>query len=214
MDYIIQQQELATKVIKENKLPSEIQYIGGVDVAYQKDGEVVIAAITILDANTLELKETVLHTENVSFPYIPGLFSFRELPPVLKAFKKLSIKPDLLICDSQGYAHPRRFGFACHLGVELDIPTIGCAKKRLIGNYDTSFELKRGNAIELIDKDEVVGKVLCTQDNTKPLFVSIGHKVNLNIACEWVLFSASKYRLPETTRTADHAVREAMKRKV
>lgn len=207
--YIAIQEQLSRKVIREDAL-GKVCTIAGVDVAYEKDGESVIAAITVLAIDTLEILEASTHTEKVSFPYIPGLFSFRELPPVLKAYEKLSIKPDLIVCDGQGYAHPRRFGFACHLGVTLDVPTIGCAKKRLLGEYQEPAE-SRGSYSDLIDKGEVIGRVVRTQDGIKPVFVSIGHKVGLETACQWVLRLSPSYRLPETTRTADHAVNMAMK---
>jgi len=208
-EYIALQKGLSSQIIKKDGFGNVI-HIAGVDVAYEKNGNKVIAAITILDANTLQLLETAVHIEEVSFPYIPGLFSFRELPPVLKAYNKLKAKPDLIVCDGQGYAHPRRFGLACHLGVELDIPTLGCAKTRLIGEYEMPME-KRGSCSDLMDKDEVIGKVLRTQDGVKPVFVSIGHKVCVESAVEWVLKLCPTYRLPETTRTADHAVKMAMK---
>ncbi|MFA8299918.1 MAG: deoxyribonuclease V [Hyphomicrobiales bacterium] len=204
MDYVKLQEDLAEKVICDNQLDT-VEYLAGVDVAYQQEGDLVVAAITILDALSLELVEVSTHYEKVSFPYIPGLFSFRELPPVLKAYSKLKIKPDIIICDGQGYAHPRRFGLACHMGVELDVPTIGCAKTRFVGEYN-DFDLDRGNSSSLVYEGETVGKVLCTQDNTKPVFVSIGHKIDLVTACDWVLKATPKYRLPETTRTADHTV--------
>ncbi|MGD1839373.1 MAG: deoxyribonuclease V [Thermonemataceae bacterium] len=208
-DYIAIQQELSTKVVQEDQL-LEVHYVAGVDVAYEKAGAQVVAAITLLDAHTLQLLETAIHAEKASFPYIPGLFSFREIPPILKAWQKLTIQPDLVICDGQGYAHPRRFGLACHLGVELDIPAIGCAKSRLIGQYDP-VAVQRGSASNLIDNQEVIGKVLRTQQDIKPVFVSIGHKVSLATACDWVLKLSPQYRLPETTRTADQAVKIAMK---
>lgn len=203
------QHELSQKVIKKDQF-GDVEYLAGVDVAYEKDGDMVIAAITILDANTLELLETVTHVEKVFFPYIPGLFSFRELPPVLKAYQKLQITPDLIICDGQGYAHPRRFGLACHLGIELNVPTIGCAKTRLIGEYSIP-ELKRGSFSNLIDNDEIVGRVLRTQDGIKPVFVSIGHLISIETASDWVIKASPEYRLPETTRSSDHAVKIAMK---
>jgi deoxyribonuclease V len=208
-EYINIQESLSQKVIKQDD-SEVVRYIAGVDVAYEKEGDKVIAGITVLDAATLNLLETSTHSEQVRFPYIPGLFSFRELPPVLKAFEKLKMKPDLIVCDGHGYAHPRRFGLACHLGVGLGIPTIGCAKKRLIGEY-VEPGISRGNYSELKDKDETIGRVLRTQDNIKPVFVSIGHKISLETASEWVLKLCLKYRLPETTRTADHAVNMAMK---
>ena len=208
-DYLVLQEQLATQVVQEDSFPP-IHYIAGVDVAYEKEGNRVVAALTILQADTLALVETAIHAQTVSFPYVPGLFSFRELPPVLKAYEQLSIKPDLVVCDAQGYAHPRRFGLACHLGVQLDMPTIGCAKTPLIGEYQLP-EQQRGSYTALVDQQEVIGRVLRTQAGVKPVFVSVGHRISLPAASDWVLRLCSRYRLPETTRTADHAVKMALK---
>lgn len=203
------QRELATKVIKEDQL-NTINLVAGVDVAYQKEDDKLVAAVVILDANTLRLVETVTVSDTAQFPYIPGLFSFRELPPLIKAFAKLNHKPDMVVCDGQGLAHPRRFGLACHLGLIFDLPTIGCGKTRLIGNAEEP-ELNRGAMAPLIDNGEVVGKVVRTQDNVQPIYVSIGHKISLATACQWILKLAPSYRLPETTRLADQTVNRALK---
>ncbi len=204
------QNRLKRLVISEDRLSAPLKTIAGVDVAYEKDGDRVVAAIVVLDAETLKIIESGVVSETVSFPYIPGLFSFRELPPVLAAFEKLSVKPDILVCDGQGFAHPRRFGLACHLGVILNRPTIGCAKKRLHGEYEMPG-VKRGDVSPLSDGDEIIGHVLRSQDNIKPVFVSVGHKVSLKTATDIILKLSPKYRLPETTRAADHAVNIAMK---
>ena len=132
------------------------------------------------------------------------------MPPLLNAYNKLTIKPDLIVCDGHGLAHPRRFGLACHLGVILDIPTIGCGKTKLLGEFNELAE-HRGATADLLDNDEVIGKVLRTQDNIKPVYVSIGHKVSLETAVEWVLKLTPKYRLPETTRQADQLVNKTLK---
>lgn len=203
------QKQMAARVIREDELGA-VGLVAGVDVAYQKGGEKVIAAITVLDATSLALLETAIHEEEVSFPYVPGLFSFREIPPVLGAWEKLQQKPDLLVCDGQGYAHPRRFGLACHLGLELDLPTIGCGKTRLLGTYEEP-EQEKGCHSALLDGEECIGAVLRTQESIKPVFVSVGHRVSLPTATDWVLRLCTEYRLPETTRTADQAVRLAMK---
>ena len=204
------QQELAAKVVKENQL-GEIHLIAGVDVAYDKHGDKLVAAAVILDANALEIIETVTAEDYARFPYIPGLFSFRELPPLTKAFGKLNHSPDLIVCDGQGYAHPRRFGLACHLGVLFDVPTIGCGKTRLLGEYQEP-DTTRGATAPLVDNGEVIGNVLRTQTGINPIYVSIGHRISLATACEWILKLSPKYRLPETTRQADQAVRVALKR--
>lgn len=206
------QATLAKQVITHNEFNS-INTVAGVDVAYHEQSNQVVGAISVLDANTLELLETQVSIEEISFAYVPGLFSFRELPPLLNAFEKLIIKPDLIVCDGHGIAHPRRFGLACHLGVTLNLPTIGCAKTKLIGDF-LPVEQARGQMSDLIINEDVVGKVLRTQHNVKPVFVSIGHKISLDTAAEWVLKLSPKYRLPETTRQADQLVNKTLKSKL
>ena len=207
------QLKLAKQVIKTNQLDT-INTIAGVDVAYDKHSDKLVAAVVVLDANTLEVIETASAKDIEQFPYIPGLFSFRELPPLIKAFEQLKHKVDLIVCDGQGYAHPRRFGLACHLGVLFDTPTIGCGKTKLLGEPQDPLAAKRGNAVDLVDNDEVIGRELRTQDNIKPVFISIGHKIDLDTACEWLLKLSPKYRLPETTRQADQLVKNYLRFKV
>jgi deoxyribonuclease V len=208
------QNSLSEKVIKEDQLTEPIKYIAGVDVAYHDASDKMIGAIVILDSITFKVAEEVSHEMEITFPYVPGLFSFREIPPLIEAFKKLTIKPDLIVCDAQGIAHPKGMGMATHLGIELNIPTIGCAKKRLVGDYDKNLlGLKRGDSQELIYNNLLVGKALRTQDNTNPMFVSIGHKISLETAIHWVLKLTPDYRLPETTRQADHLVNFLLKKK-
>jgi deoxyribonuclease V len=202
------QKELAAKVITEDQL-NEVHLVAGVDVAYAKESDKLIAAVVVLDAKTLDIIETATAEDQAQFPYIPGLFSFRELPSLIKAFSKLQNKPDLVVCDGQGYAHPRRFGLACHLGVIFDVPTIGCGKTRLLGEFETP-DTERGAIAPLVDKSEVIGNVLRTQTDINPIYASIGHRVSLSTATEWVLKLSPKYRLPETTRQADQAVRKAL----
>lgn len=201
---IILQKELALKVIKEDQL-NQVNYIAGVDVAYSKNSDRLVAAVVILDAVTLKQVESTVVEGRSSFPYIPGLFSFRELPSVIKAFSKISITPDLIVCDGQGVAHPRRFGLASHLGVLFNIPTIGCGKTKLIGDSEEPGQ-KRGEYSTLIDQSDKVGIVLRTQDHIKPIYVSVGHRISLPTACKWVLRLAPHFRLPETTRQADQLV--------
>ncbi|MEJ2046161.1 MAG: deoxyribonuclease V [Reinekea sp.] len=203
------QSDLAAKVEKQDRF-EEIRYVAGVDVAYSKESDHLVAAVVILDSNTFNVIESITVSDREQFPYIPGLFSFRELPPLVKAFEQLIHKPNLVVCDGQGYAHPRRFGLACHLGVIFDVPTIGCGKTRLLGEHKES-NTERGAVVPLIDNDEEIGSVLRTQTNTKPVYVSIGHRISLSTACKWVLKLAPKYRLPETTRQADQAVNKALK---
>jgi deoxyribonuclease V len=150
----------------------------------------------------LQLQQQVVACSPTAFPYIPGFLSFREIPAVLDALEKLCPMPDLILCDGQGLAHPRRFGLACHLGVLTGIATIGVAKTRFIGEH-SEVGLDRGSWQPLLDKGETVGAALRTQTKVKPVYVSIGHKVNLTAAIDCVLRCAPKYRLPETTRSAD-----------
>jgi len=138
----------------------------------------------------------------VDFPYVPGMLSFREVPSALAALQRLAVRPDLVLCDGQGLAHPRRFGLACHLGLLADLPTIGVAKSKLIGDYDEPGD-ERGAHSPLRHKDEVIGVVLRTRARVSPLYVSIGYRVSLDTAIEFVLACAPRYRLPETTRLAD-----------
>lgn len=205
---LILQQELAKKVINEDRL-NDVKYVAGVDVAYNEKINKQIAAVVILNPNTFEVIEISIAEDTTYFPYIPGLFSFRELPPIIKALSTLKRKPDLIVCDGQGIAHPRRFGLASHLGILFDVPTIGCGKTRLHG-YAEEPGIKRGNYAPLIDNGEIIGNVLRTQDNIKPVYISIGHRISLQTACDWILKLSPKYRLPETTRQADHAVRMAL----
>jgi len=176
------QQELAAKVLKEDQF-DDIHLVAGVDVAYKKHSDKLAAAAVILDANTLEVIETVIAEDHAQFPYIPGLFSFRELPPFIKVFSRLNHTPDLIVCDGQGYAHPRRFGLACHLGVIFDVPTIGCGKTRLLGEHKEP-DIERGAIVPLFDNGEVIGNVLRTQNGINPIYVSIGHRISLATACE------------------------------
>ncbi|MCM3781630.1 deoxyribonuclease V [Neobacillus mesonae] len=202
------QERLAKQVIQEDQV-SDIQFVAGVDVAYSKHTDKLIAAVVILDALTLEVIESSVVEDTARFPYVPGLFSFRELPPIIRAFEQLSTSPDLVVCDGQGIAHPRRFGLASHLGILYDIPAIGCGKTRLIGTF-TEPDNERGATSPLIDGSETIGRVLRTQRNVKPIFVSAGHRISLVTACEWVLRLSPQYRLPETTRQADQLVRKVI----
>lgn len=194
------QQKLNKKVINDDEL-GQIRFVGGADVGFDKNNNICQAAIAILKFPELELHEYSVARMQVPFPYIPGLLSFREIPVLLKALKKLKQKPDLLLCDGQGIAHPRRFGIACHLGVLTGIPSIGVAKKRLTGSHRPAPQDK-GSWVPLFDKKEVIGAVLCSRSNVKPLYISIGHKISLNTAIYYVMRCTTRFRLPETTRWA------------
>jgi deoxyribonuclease V len=195
------QEQLRSEVITENQL-STVRYIAGVDVGYDNADAVSQAAVTVLSFPELQLQQQAVVRRPTAFPYVPGFLSFREVPAVLDALEKISPMPDLILCDGQGLAHPRRFGLACHLGVVTGIATIGVAKTRFIGEHsEVGFD--RGSWQPLLQSGEIVGAALRTQTGVKPVYVSIGHKVNLTVAIEYVLRCAPKYRLPETTRSAD-----------
>ncbi|VAX21635.1 Endonuclease V [hydrothermal vent metagenome] len=174
-------------------------YIAGVDVSV-RNGESRAAVVTV-DIKGLLPVETATAAMPVSFPYVPGLLAFREAPVILEAFSRLKSRPDILIVDGQGMAHPRRFGLACHLGVELDIPSIGCAKSRLVGSHDEPKDIK-GASTALIYKNEVTGKVLRTRKGVKPVYISIGHRVDLATAVDIIIRCVTRYRLPEPIRQA------------
>ena len=195
------QEKLCHQVITED-LFGDIKYVAGVDVSYSNDNRITQGAIAVLSFPELELKEQAIAQRPTSFPYIPGLLSFREIPAILDAFKKLNIIPDLLLCDGQGLIHPRRFGLACHLGVLVNIPSIGVAKSHYIGKYD-AVGLEKGNWQPLIYQEKVIGAVVRSRTGVKPIYVSTGHKISLKTAINYVLKCTSKYPLPETTRWAD-----------
>lgn len=207
------QNELKKKVI-ENSCLGEVKYVAGVDVSYNELLQKMVGAIVVLDANTLEVIEESSHEMEITFPYIPGLFSFREIPPLIEAYNKLEIKPDLIVCDGHGIAHPKGVGMATHLGIELNVPTIGCAKTRLVGAYERErLGKERGSTQSLKWDNKEVGVALRTQTGINPLFVSIGHKVDLETSISWVLELCPNFRLPETTRQADKLVNTIMKEK-
>ena len=175
----------------------------GIDVGFEEDGKVTRAAIVVLAFPSLELVEHALARRPTSFPYVPGLLSFREIPAVLEALAKLKTRPDLLLCDGQGIAHPRRCGLASHTGLAAGLPSIGVAKTRLIGEHREPGR-RRGAWAPLRDAGETIGAVLRTRSGVKPVYVSIGHRVSLPTAIRYVMACCTRYRLPETTRWAHH----------
>lgn len=195
------QDELAKEVILVDSL-GEVRRIAGVDVGFEAGGRITRAAVAVLSFPELKLTEHNVITMPTCFPYVPGLLSFREVPAILTAWEGLKKQPDLVLCDGQGYAHPRRLGLACHLGLWLGVPTVGVAKSRLIGEYQEPG-VEKGDQTALMDKGERVGTVLRTRTGVKPLFVSPGHLISLQTAVDYVLRSTTRYRLPETTRQAD-----------
>jgi len=178
-----------------------VRRVAGADVSFDKGSDTIFAAVVVLELPHLGIVEHATMTTRTRFPYIPGLLSFREAPAVLKAFEKVTQWPDVLLVDGQGLAHPRRMGLACHLGVWLDLPTIGCAKSLLVGTYEEPAP-QAGSYSPLLDRGEVVGVALRTKDNTSPLFISPGHKVDVESAIRVVLRCVAGHRQPEPTRQA------------
>jgi deoxyribonuclease V len=193
------QLRLASQVSRTNELTSP-RYIAGVDISVDRKRGRGRGAVVVLSYPGLEIAEVQTVEDSLDFPYVPGLLSFREAPLTLAACERLSITPDLILVDGQGIAHPRR-GLASHLGLFLDIPTIGCAKSRLCGHHETPAE-EAGSYAELTDNGEVIGIALRTKAGVKPIYISIGHKVDLEAAIYWTLQCCRGYRLPEPTRLA------------
>ena len=182
--------------------------MAGVDASYH--GDVACAAVVVIDFPSLEIIEKAVAKVPLEFPYIPGLLSFREAPGILAAIEQLTALPDVLIVDGHGIAHPRRFGLACHLGIWLDLPAIGCAKSILLGDLDPLGE-KVGGTAQLTLDDELLGVALRTRRNVKPVYLSIGHRMDLESAVQIVLACGKGYRLPEPTRRAHTLAKEACK---
>ncbi|MDA8189684.1 MAG: deoxyribonuclease V [Dehalococcoidales bacterium] len=197
------QRDLAARVIRTDEI-GEVRMVAGVDMALGRFSRIGRGAVVVLDYPSLAVREVQVVEVEIQFPYIPGLLSFREAPVVLQAFARLSSSPDLVFVDGQGIAHPRRFGIASHLGVLLDTPTIGCAKSILVG-HQGELGLEAGSVAPLVDRDEVVGMAVRTKAKVKPVYASIGHKVDLDAAVHWILACRRGYRLPEPTRLAHQA---------
>ena len=189
-------------ILHDKGIPRNISLVAGADISYAKGDDLFYAAVVLLKFPELEIVEQLSVSERVTFPYIPGLLSFREGPVLLKAFEKLKSIPDVAIFDGQGIAHPRRLGLASHMGLFLAIPTIGCAKSRLVGIPRDEAGNRPGDFSHLIFNDTVVGAVVRTKKNVKPVFVSQGHKIGLERTIEIIIASCKGYRLPEPTRKA------------
>jgi deoxyribonuclease V len=197
------QRELAKRVVREDRL-DEVHHIAGVDMAINEENGMARAAVVLLTYPALEVVEQHVYEEPVRMPYIPGLLSFRETPSILGAFALLKQQPELVMVDGQGIAHPRRLGIASHLGLWLELPTIGCAKSILRGEFDrAALGEEVGSWVPLIDKNEVIGAALRTRARTNPMFISLGHRISLETSLRYVLACSRGYRLPEPTRLAD-----------
>ncbi|GAA1425647.1 endonuclease V [Streptomyces thermospinosisporus] len=200
----------ARVVLDEAGPPPGTGHVTGVDVAYDDERDVVAAAAVVLDAASLDVVAEATALGRISFPYVPGLLAFREIPTVLAALDALPCPPGLVVCDGYGLAHPRRFGLAAHLGVLTGLPTIGVAKNPFTFTY-ADPDTPRGSSAPLLDGTEEVGRALRTRDGVKPVFVSVGHRITLDGACAHTLSLTPSHRLPETTRRADALCRRALR---
>lgn len=194
------QRDLCRHVVTEDDY-GPLTTVAGVDVGFEEGGAITRAAVAVLDYQTLQPVDQAVARRPTSFPYVPGLLSFRELPAVLQALESLRRLPDIFLCDGQGTAHPRRFGIACHLGVLTGIPSLGVGKSRLVGTHD-GVPPGRGEWTPLIDRGEVVGAVLRSRAGVKPVYVSPGHRISLASAVAVTMACTTRYKLPETTRRA------------
>lgn len=199
-------QEQLRSLVRFDGVPDVVRTAAGLDVAYVEGSDRLVAAVAVLDAATLRVQDSAVVEGTADFPYVPGFFAFREAPPLLRALEMLTLEPDVLVCDGQGIAHPRRFGLACHLGVLTDLPSVGVGKSAL-GQFAPP-DTGRGSWTRLVDHGEPVGRALRTQHGVKPVFVSVGHRFTLDSACDLVLRLSPRHRLPETTRTADRLGRQ------
>jgi len=204
---IAAQKNLAARVRVE-PLARQPRFIAGLDAAFPADGAFCLGAVVLWDMTERRVVEERVARRRLRFPYVPGLLSFREAPALLEALRRLNTTPDVLMCDGHGLAHPRRFGIACHLGVLCGLPAIGCAKSRLVGEHAEPARA-RGASVPLRHRLEIVGSVLRTRPGTRPVYVSVGHRIDLAGAQEIVLACAVRFRLPEPTRLADQLAARA-----
>ena len=198
------QRRLASRVSHASGLPEKVRYIAGLDISAPRREGLARGAVVVLRYPSLEVEEVRIAEAKPPLPYIPGLLSFREVPVLVGALEALTTAPDLVLVDGQGLAHPRRFGLACHLGLMVDVSTIGCAKSILVGKH-TSLPREAGSWVELMDKGEVVGAAVRTRTGVKPTYVSVGHKIDLHTAVDWTLACCRGLRIPEPTRLAHQA---------
>ena len=201
----IQEELRGMLILKDDGVPDPVRTVAGADISYDRGSDLFFVAVVLMRYTDLTVIEEATLSARVSFPYIPGLLTFREGPPLLAAFNELIQKPDVVLFDGQGIAHPRGIGLAAHLGLLLDLPAIGCAKTRLIGSHATVGE-KRGEWTEMVYQNRQVGAVLRTRERIKPLFISQGHRISLQRALALVLSCCRGYRIPEPIRLAHLAV--------
>jgi len=200
------QRELASRIVTNVEL-TECNLIAGADCSYNRFSTTMFAGVVVLRADDLTVVERKGAVGEATFPYVPGLLSFRETPILLQAFAQLENRPDVVMYDGQGYAHPRRFGIACHLGLWLGLPCFGCAKSRLVGRFEDPAAAA-GSSSPLLDGEEEIGRVVRSKNKVKPLYISAGHLIDTPSAVRWTLATTRKYRLPEPTRMAHLYVNE------
>src|SRR6266849_5224662 len=196
------QSQLASRVIRTDQLKSEVRRVAGVDMAINEENGMARAAVVLLSYPELEILERHVYEEPIRMEYIPGLLSFRETPCIIGAFAQLKRQPDLVMVDGQGIAHPRRLGIASHLGLWLDLPTIGCAKSILTGSHEALSE-EAGSWVPLKYRGETIGAAVRTRTRVNPMIISLGHRISLESSIRYVLLCTKGYRLPEPTRQAD-----------
>ena len=200
------QETLRERVEREDRFGT-LQFVAGADLAFDPETNLAFAGVIVYQFPQLREVERRMARRTLRFPYVPGLLSFRESPVLLAAFEQLRVEPDLILVDGHGIAHPRRFGIACHLGLLLDRPTIGCAKSILVGEA-AEPGVRAGSTAPLVDKGETVGIVLRTRDRVKPIYVTTGHRVSLQSAVRIARQCLDGFRIPKPTREADHFVRD------
>jgi deoxyribonuclease V len=201
------QNQLASEVIEGPPL-EDVKTVAAADVSAGRKDEWIAAVVVVTRLADGAVLEVSRAARRATWPYVPGCLSFREAPVVLEAFSRLRTTPDVVLCDGQGRAHPRRLGLACHVGLALEVPTIGCAKSRLIGERVGRLGVRRGSRAPLVDGGERIGTVLRTRDGVQPVYTSVGHRLDLASAERWVLAAASRFRLPEPSRLAHRYVTE------
>lgn len=204
------QREMAALVEIPRRRVPEPGTVAGVDVSYEPGSARLAAGVVVVERSRGEVVEEVVVAGEASFPYLPGLLAFREVPVLMEALGGLRSAPDVVMCDGQGLAHPRRCGLACHLGVVAGVPALGCAKSRFVGDHGEPGP-RRGDRAPLTDGDDLVGYVLRTQDGVRPVYVSPGHRIGFDQSCELVLALASRFRLPDPIRRADQISRAALR---
>lgn len=203
------QKQLRDRIVLR-PLPADVRIVAGADISYDKYSDVIHAGFVLVRLPDLAVVETAGVTTRMRFPYIPGLLSFRETPPLLEAWERVRIRPDVVMFDGQGLAHPRRFGIACHVGLLVELPTVGCAKTRLTGTFEPPDEAA-GSSSPLVDRGETVGAVVRTKNRVQPIYVSPGHLADVESSVDLALRCVSKYRVPEPTRLA-HLFVNALRR--